>query len=371
LIENGKKNEENEKMSLLKRIIVSIILVGFIGLTILFMFYFRFGMYGQKFLSASGKIAPFLDEETGYWTFQTDDDFVILQLTDTHLTGSILMKSGDDKSLLAIKTMVERVNPDLVIITGDVGNGKDILSKTIPEQTDIVAELMNSMNVYWTVSLGNHDQPNDTVKQELVNTYQKYAPLCLFQRGPEDIYGVGNTVINIKNSKGKITESLVLVDSNSNRNILEYDNIHQDQIDWYEREILRLNDLNKDKVDSLMFIHIPFEEYKIAYEIYEKNDHKDTDEVQWLGGTHGESVSNSPYSDEMFETILKLNSTRAVFCGHDHFNNYGIKYKGVDLIYAMSIDYNAYAGCCTEQRGGTIITVHPDGTYGRENSRYQ
>ena len=38
---------------------------------------------------------------------------------------------------------------------------------------------------------------------------------CLFQSGPEDVDGYGNSVINIKNSKGEITQSLFTFDSHA------------------------------------------------------------------------------------------------------------------------------------------------------------
>ena len=58
-------------------------------------------------------------------------------------------------------------------------------------------------------------------------------------------------------------------------------------------------------------------------------------------------------------------STEAVFVGHDHLNNMGIKYKGVDLVYSKSIDYIVYPGISqmTEQRGATLITILQDGSY--------
>ena len=53
----------------------------------------------------------------------------------------------------------------------------------------------------------------------------------------------------------------------------------------------------------------------------------------------------------------------AVFCGHDHYNNFSIDYKGIRLTYGMSVDYLAYPGIYKEgtQRGCTIITFSPDG----------
>lgn len=46
----------------------------------------------------------------------------------------------------------------------------------------------------------------------------------------------------------------------------------------------------------------------------------------------------------MFDTALELGSTSGFFCGHDHYNNASIEYKGIRLTYGMSIDYLAMPG---------------------------
>ena len=55
-----------------------------------------------------------------------------------------------------------------------------------------------------------------------------------------------------------------------------------------------------------------------------------------------------------------------MFCGHDHYNNLSVTYKGIRLTYGMSIDYLAMPGISedTAQRGGTLITLG-------ENSDFQ
>jgi hypothetical protein len=54
-----------------------------------------------------------------------------------------------------------------------------------------------------------------------------------------------------------------------------------------------------------------------------------------------------------------------MFCGHDHYNNMSLEYKGVRLTYGMSIDYLAMPGIENdiEQRGGELITIHADGKW--------
>ena len=75
-------------------------------------------------------------------------------------------------------------------------------------------------------------------------------------------------------------------------------------------------------------------------------------------------VCCSDYPSRLFDEMLALGSTRGVFCGHDHYNNMSLEYEGIRLTYGMSIDYLAMPGIArdTKQRGGTLITVHEDGT---------
>ena len=74
----------------------------------------------------------------------------------------------------------------------------------------------------------------------------------------------------------------------------------------------------------------------------------------------------------MFETILELGSTGAMFYGHDHLNNIVLEYKGVTLSYGYSVDYFAYAGIekIGSQRGCTVITCHPDSSFDITHENY-
>ena len=66
--------------------------------------------------------------------------------------------------------------------------------------------------------------------------------------------------------------------------------------------------------------------------------------------------------------MLELGSTIGVFCGHDHYNNMSLGYKGIRLTYGMSIDYLAMPGIENDiaQRGAELITIHPDSSWDLE-----
>ena len=329
-------------------------------------------------------------DENGYWTFTTDRDFKVVQLTDVHIGGGWMSSKKDGMAMNAVAAMLTAEKPDLVVVTGDVsypvpfqaGTFNNILSaKTF-------AALMEKLGVYWTVGYGNHDTEAYSYysREDLSALYgsgdYKY---CLFQDGPAEVDGFGNQVINVKNSDGIITQSLFVFDSHSYVDgdflgvMWKYDNIHENQVQWYKDTLALLNGQN-DKIykelgseevshiKSAAFFHIPLTEQKDAWYEYVENGFKDTEDVKFHYGVAGESgkiVYSGIHEDNLFETMVDLGSTQAVFCGHDHYNNFSIEYKGIRLTYGMSVDYLAYPGIYKlgSQRGCTVIEFAPDGSF--------
>lgn len=115
----------------------------------------------------------------------------------------------------------------------------------------------------------------------------------------------------------------------------------------------------------MVFFHVPLQQYRTAYELYEAG----SDEVKYFFGENREKMINkvccSDYPSKLFDSMVALGSTKAVFCGHDHYNNMSLEYKGIRLTYGMSIGYLAMPGIenDTDQRGAELITIHPDSTW--------
>ena len=115
----------------------------------------------------------------------------------------------------------------------------------------------------------------------------------------------------------------------------------------------------------MLFFHIPLREYITANDLYEKG----SDEVKYYYGTLGETMIDkicaSQYESRLFDTAVKLNSTKAMFFGHDHYNNQSLEYKGIRMTYGYSIDYLAMPGIedDEEQRGATLITIDQNGDF--------
>ena len=344
-------------------------------------------------------------DENGYWYFTTDREFKVMHITDIHIGGGFLSKETDEKTLNAVATMITNEKPDLVIATGDIAFPVPYMAGTFNNYSGAkaFANLMESLGVYWTVTFGNHDAEaysyfdREAVAEIYSNEDFKH---CLFQAGPKDVDGYGNHVIEVKNSQGIITQAMVLIDSQAyiNDSIIEsikgtYDNIHPNQVEWYETEIKRMNAENSKTikgiqgdangglfeqygtVKTLAFFHIPLVEMADAWSEFEKNKFKDTENFKYFEGIiaeGGRRVYCGYGEDDLFEKMLELGSTKAMFNGHDHINNTTFEYKGIVFSYGYSIDYFAYSGIdkLGSQRGCTMITCKPDATFTIDKYNY-
>ncbi len=313
-------------------------------------------------------------EDADGWVFNTDRPLKVVQLTDIHIGGGVLSKAFDRKAMNAVAAMLKYEKPDLVVLTGDMVYPVPFQGATLNNKvsTKLLITLLETLGVYYAPLFGNHDtEAYSTHTREQIGEVWSDDGLkySLFKKGPDNVDGVGNYIIKVKNSDGIVKNALFCMDSNDYRkdDLLgitgNYDNFHDNQIEWYKSKVNEIDAYNKainsaePMFTSLAFFHIPLEEFGIAWEEYKANG--STENVTYIDGEHRERTCCSPFADEFFETILELGSTKALFCGHDHINNGTVEYKGVKLVYGMSIDYLAYVTTAFigYQRGCTVVTV--------------
>lgn len=336
----------------------------------------------------TNQLTPEISDKDGYYTFTTDNDFKVVQLTDVHIGAGFLSTKKDSMAINAVEAMIREEKPDLVVITGDIGYPVPFQAGTFNNKNaaKIFANLMEQMGVYWAPAFGNHDTEAYSyyTREDIAKVYSskdKYTH-CLFQNGPEDIFGVGNYIVNVKNSKDEIFRSYIMMDSNAYLDddklgvLWHYDAIHKDQVNWYESQINLLTEENNGVTPkSFLFFHIPIQEMKTAYDEYINNGEKNTENAQYIFGKAGERnavVYPSDLNYGMFDKCLELGSTQGMFFGHDHLNSFSMMYKGIQMTYGYSIDYLAYSGISKfgTQRGCTIINASQDGNYTIKQENY-
>lgn len=347
----------------------------------------------NKYIDSFEKVAmenqllPQTDEQLGYY-FTTDRDFKVMHLTDIHIGGGVLSAGKDKKAINAVAAMITAEKPDLVVVTGDIAfpvPWAGTLNNAYAH--GYFTRLMERLGVYYTVTFGNHDSEsyNFYDRAGVAKMYDDESlSYCLFDRGPEDIFGECNHAITVRDTDGFITESLVMIDSNAYTDEdplglgWVYDCIHDDQIEWYESVTRSHIEYNESLYASLaeseksalggvapmpqglLFMHIPIREVKYAYDEYVNNGRQNTEDSIYVEGNDGEKdqvVYCSEIDEDLFETALSLGVTKAIFYGHDHLNNFVFNYKGITLSYGYSIDYLAYFGIKNQgyQRGSTVI----------------
>ena len=316
------------------------------------------------------------DDASGVYTMTiAGGEFKILHLTDIHLGGSFFSRKKDILALTACYKEISYTCPDLVIVTGDltypVGLSSLSFNNSAPVQQ--FAAFMRNVGIPWAFAYGNHDTESiaSLRSEELIEVYKslsyKTSGTLLYPYVQPSVTGRNNQLIEVRNADGKLNTALFLLDSNAytGEGINKYDYIHDDQVDWYEGEVRRLEREAGGHISSLIFFHIPLQEYRTAYDLYLEG----SDQVTYYFGENNErlidTICCSAHPSSLFDRIVALGSTTGVFCGHDHYNNMSLAYRGVRLTYGMSIDYLVMPGISeqTAQRGGELITIKEDASW--------
>lgn len=275
--------------------------------------------------------------------------YSILQITDIHILND---EKKDKKVMKSITSMIEKTNPNFIMVTGDITSEHDNLTAIQKFGTFI-----EKFKIPWDFTYGNHDAEGQASKDE-IDAYLDTLEYCTYERGDPEVYGHGNHYRNVTDDQGKVLTSLIMMDSNMYDEENEgYDHFHDSQIQWYSDTVKQIAmDVNgsEDKVvPSLAFFHIPMQEYVTAYDEAKKTDNR-------LSGFRFEKSGSPAVDDQMFETMLSLGSTKGVFVGHDHMNDYTVMYKGIRLSYGNSSDHNIYL---VPMRGGNLIEIKKDGSF--------
>lgn len=358
-----------------------------------------------------------IDKDAYILTVDKKSDFKILNLTDLQLSEGMSQKRIN-RTYKLVRQLIQETNPSIVTFTGDntwLKKSKKAVKRFVKEIDEICIEF----DVPWAPILGNHDAESDVdgnwifdeylQAQNIIFNYKENANRSKdLAKGPINISGVGNYVINVKSAiDDEIFHSMIMMDThslgsystidsvnigsekinltglneseklklnewitkdgyifapsedvNNNEYIAVgtgYDYIKENQIHWYEYVVNGLTEYNDAPVESTLFIHIPLPEYNMAAKIYEPINDGFTKDENGNFGMLREPICSPYYNSGMFEKIVELNSTKNVICGHEHKNNFSVLYRGVRLTYATKTgdghDWVEDGSVC----GGTVL----------------
>lgn len=295
--------------------------------------------------------------------------FRVLMFTDQHLDGN---NKTSYKTVDRMVDAIQNEQPDLVLVGGD-----NVTSGLNKKRANQFAQIFEQLGVYWGGVLGNHegDNPYSVSRTEMVDIFASYDH-CVMRKGPEGIDGDCNYVIRLLGSDGKQMQTIFCLDTfdeigdeilNSKTifsNKSPYDGAHETQIAWYRQTAAELKELDGD-YRSILLQHIPLPAFDEAIE---------TEAL--LYGDKRENICSTCYENGLFNAIKETGVTQAVFCGHDHLNNFGVEYEGILLSYIEPSGYGAYGmgkrGAPESEwlQGYTVLDLLPDGTFSQRQERY-
>ncbi len=280
-----------------------------------------------------------------------------------------------------IEKAVAEVEPDLIIVTGDLVYGEFDDSGEIFEK---VIAFFEKLGIPWAPVFGNHD--NESTKGVTWQCEQlEAAEHCLFRRG--ELTGNGNYSIGILQD-GKLIKAIYMMDSNGCGYAYDYGfdpsfgsynqgekvktnaGFGSDQTRWLSSSAKKIDATLGYTVSKMAAFHIPIAEFAdAAYAAgYQDSAELSNSQTYVIGqtveaqngdfGTKGEAFKGI-FDQTRLWRILKDNHFDGVFVGHSHLNNVSILYDGIRLTFGLKTGtYDRYNAA---ELGGTAIILSDGG----------
>ncbi len=271
--------------------------------------------------------------------FGPDETFKLVQFTDLHWTNG----SPDDlRTRRLMEATLDAEKPALVVLTGDVIEGAKCDAPAWSWRQAVAP--MEERAIPWAAVYGNHDDEGSLNRLQLLDVQQSCS-MCLTQRGPAKLSGVGNFVLKLVGEDGaKSAKKLVFLDSGSyaQPDKGKYAWVQEDQIEWFRAT------MNGDKAaGALVFFHIPLPEFADAWTAGN------------CRGSKHENICCPEHNSGLFAAMRQTGQVSGVFVGHDHVNDYEATLDGIRLCYGRGSGYGTY-GRDGFARGARVILLHKE-----------
>jgi predicted phosphodiesterase len=293
--------------------------------------------------------------------FNVSRPLKLIQFTDLHLS----LRYGQKFRRLTEKLVSDAIRdekPDMAVVTGDL-----VWS---PKSEQIYADFcayMDSVGLPWAFCFGNHDR--DYVKKPAVlEKILMNSERCLYLPGDPAVSGNGNYTVTVADKNGEPKYVFYFFDNSPAR---KYGGLKGlacgdfSQVDWFRRTAREFESLY-DSYHSYVFCHIPLPEYRIVGE--------SGDFIGTRLAPEGPALVNCG----LFCALCEDRTVKAVFCGHDHGNDYSGRLDRIALCYGKTTGFNQDAKGGrgkVSPCGARVIILNPDGSfssyfYMEDNRRY-
>lgn len=275
--------------------------------------------------------------------FRKDGTFRVLHITD--LQEGLYPRKDTMRLLCAL---LNSTRPDLVIMTGDQLKGYSpwfrLAGKAGVQNTiKMLMAPMERRRIPYAVTFGNHDIQCGLSNEEQADLYRQLPCGVCPSEGP----AAGTFYLTVHQRDGKKALRFYLLDSGNVTKHGSYEPPSGEVLNWLKDRMA------KEELPSMVFQHIPLPEYKKCAQVM-----------------INEPVCSPGRNAGEFEMLRSNRKVMAVFCGHDHKNDFLGQVDGIDLGYTPSSGFACYGPGVN--RGGRLLVFHEDkpGTYETELFRY-
>ncbi len=251
---------------------------------------------------------------------RTDDRPIsILQVTDLHL-GKMDFWKQDLTTCRRVRRLVETHHPDMIVITGDLLTGEKYFGSLLAAYA---VDFFDSLKTPWLYAFGNHDPEGGYGRDQIFGVF------ATAQWGVLGHHPVTNQwlkkydyVVDVKRApQGRPDWQVYGFDSGSEKG---FKSIKEDQLAWFAATADRTKQRYGRVIPAVTIFHIPLREFQELW---------DDAGIQKVGERR-EKVSFEEDDGSPYRAFVRAGNIKAVFCGHDHFNNYwGRTKEGIVLSY--------------------------------------
>ncbi len=272
-------------------------------------------------------------ETTATLQVRNPQNIRLLQFTDLHFFCN-REKYGPDRDAKTeedTRRLIELYQPDLIAITGDLwhdnpdGQGEAFMTHALKH--------VESLGVPWLFTWGNHDQLNDYTPGHHALTTARNS---LYRGGPQG----GNYRVRLQDNQGNPLWDLLCLNTTNlglqKQQRYWLDSIHQ----VYAQQ-------TAPPPPAFALFHIPLLQYDYIW----------TEEM--ASGFKRENVCSDGENGTGLSHLQQLGNVRAMFCGHDHVNDYSGKLDGIELAYGRATGHAGYGGD-TVRKGAKLITINAE-----------
>lgn len=291
--------------------------------------------------------------------------FKTMQVADVHQKPL-----GDPDTSRLLGAALDRYRPDLVIFTGDQLKGYGLSYKGGRKKEKVLKAFESFLqplvkrSTPFTVTFGNHDAQTGLSNKEQLEIYKTFPGFIK----TDTFFDEGTGCIYIYDENGEKPLFTVVLMDTKGKEKGGYEGIGKGQLNWFmhtrEQEERRWG----SKAKAMVFQHIPLEEYyavlhqvpfltkgalwghgqkkKRAYFLENQKEEESFYEAPCIPTTNSGA----------FAAYQKDGDVLAVFCGHDHKNNFVRPYMGIDLGYTPSCGFDEYGP--GTNRGVRVIDLY-------------